>query len=120
MTRIRKPSASTQKILTALLSRTDSPHYGYGLMKETGLKSGTLYPILMRLTERGYLTAKWDMSTPTGRPPRQHYELTPLGINYARQTAQTSHMKTSHMKTSHMKTSHMKIPQKTTLRCRAS
>jgi len=53
------------------MSKTDTPHYGYALMKETGLKSGTLYPILR------------DMSSPTGRPPRQHYELTPLGINYA-------------------------------------
>ena len=87
MTRHRKPSASTQKILAALFSKTGEPHYGYALMKETGLKSGTLYPILMRLTERGYLKAQWDMSSPAGRPPRQHYELTPLGINYAREAA---------------------------------
>jgi len=85
MTRTRKPSPSTQKILMALLSETSQPHYGYALMKETALKSGTLYPILMRLKERGYLKAEWDTSTPTGRPPRQHYELTPLGINYARE-----------------------------------
>jgi len=69
------------------MTKTDEPHYGYALMKVTGLKSGTLYPILMRLTERGYLKAQWDMSSPTGRPPRQHYELTPLGINYAREAA---------------------------------
>ena len=87
MTRYRKPSNSTQKILTALMTKTDEPHYGYALMKVTGLKSGTLYPILMRLKTRGFLTAEWDMSTPTGRPPRQHYELTPLGINYAREAA---------------------------------
>lgn len=84
MTRIRKPSPSTLKILTALLIKKYEPHYGYALMKETKLKSGTLYPILMRLTERGYLKAEWDNSNPTGRPPRQHYKLTPLGINYAR------------------------------------
>jgi len=89
MTRTRKPSPSTLKILTALLSKTGAPHYGYALMKETELKSGTLYPILMRLTERGYLKAEWDISTPTGRPPRQLYELTPLGINYARETEAT-------------------------------
>jgi len=53
-------------------------------MKKTGLKSGTLYPILMRLKERGYLKAEWDISSPTGRPPRQHYELTPQGKAYAR------------------------------------
>jgi len=87
MTRYRTPSPSTRKILTALMTQTDRPHYGYGLMKETGLKSGTLYPILMRLKTRGYLKAEWDVAAPTGRPPRQHYELTPLGINYAREAA---------------------------------
>jgi len=83
MTRYRTPSPSTRKTLNALMAQTDIPHYGYSLMKETGLKSGTLYPILMRLKTRGYLKAEWDLSSPTGRPPRQHYELTPLGINYA-------------------------------------
>jgi len=61
----------------------DAPHYGYGLMKETGLKSGTLYPILMRLKERGYVKAQWDREAPSGRPPRQHYKLTPQGKTYA-------------------------------------
>jgi len=88
MTRYRTPSLSTRKTLSALMAQTDILHYGYALMKETGLKSGTLYPILMRLKERGYLTAKWDISCPTGRPPRQHYELTPLGLNYARQAGE--------------------------------
>jgi len=74
------------------MARTEGPHYGYGLMKETGLKSGTLYPILMRLKTRGYLKAEWDVAAPTGRPPRQHYELTPLGVAYARETAASNTM----------------------------
>ena len=82
MTRSRAPSKSTRLVLFHLSAQ---PEYGYALMKATGLKSGTLYPILIRLTERGYLKAEWDTSTPTGRPPRQHYELTPRGINYARE-----------------------------------
>jgi len=86
MTRSRKPSLSTQKILSVLMGTGDELHYGYALMKATGLKSGTIYPILMRLKERGYLKAEWTASASPGRPPRQHYELTSLGKAYARET----------------------------------
>lgn len=54
-------------------------------MKETGLKSGTLYPILMRLTDRGFLTASWEEPQSPGRPPRQSYQLTPKGRAYAKE-----------------------------------
>lgn len=84
MIRQRKPSASTQKVLLALMSKSQDLHYGYSLMKETGLKSGTLYPILMRLKERGFLKSEWETLNENGRPPRQHYELTPLGTSYVR------------------------------------
>ena len=57
--------------------------HGYALIKATGLKSGTLYPILMRLTDRGFLEATWEEPEVTGRPPRQRYELTPQGRAYA-------------------------------------
>lgn len=56
--------------------------HGYALMKATGLKSGTLYPILMRLTDRGLLKADWEKPELTGRPPRQRYQLTPQGRAY--------------------------------------
>lgn len=83
MTRHRAPSKSTLLVLSQL--RTE-PQYGYALMKETGLKSGTLYPILMRLTDRGYLTAKWEEPQSPGRPPRQRYQLTSKGRAYAKET----------------------------------
>ena len=57
--------------------------YGYALIQKTGLKSGTLYPILMRLTDRGLLDAKWEESKISGRPPRQSYQLTEEGQRYA-------------------------------------
>ena len=80
MTRKRTPSPSTCLILTYLQSQ---PYYGYALMKSTGLKSGTLYPILMRLTDRGFLAATWEEPKTIGRPPRQSYQLTPQGRAYA-------------------------------------
>ena len=81
MTRDRAPSKSTCLILSELGSQ---PQYGYALMKATGLKSGTLYPILMRLTDRGLLIASWERPQNSGRPPRQSYQLTPKGRAYAR------------------------------------
>ena len=82
MTRDRAPSKSTCLILSELCL---SPQYGYALMKATGLKSGTLYPILMRLTDRGLLIASWEEAQNSGRPPRQSYKLTPKGRAYAKE-----------------------------------
>ena len=77
-------SRQTIRLLEALLSSATSWHYGYDLSRGTGLKSGTLYPILMRLTERGWLEARWDATEP-GRPPRHLYRLTGAGVKAARE-----------------------------------
>jgi len=81
MTRQRAPSKSTCLVLSHLSAQ---PEYGYALMKATGLKSGTLYPILMRLTDRGFLMASWEEPQSPGRPPRQTYQLTAKGRRYAK------------------------------------
>jgi PadR family transcriptional regulator, regulatory protein PadR len=49
------------------------------------LKSGSLYPLLMRLAEQGVLTAAWEQNPPVGRPARHLYRLTPHGIALADQ-----------------------------------
>lgn len=58
--------------------------YGYELSRETGLKSGTLYPILMRLAKYGLLETKW-LTTEEGVPPRHTYRLTPRGVEVLRE-----------------------------------
>ena len=84
MTKFRVPSKSTRLVLTSLLA---GPQYGYAIIKETGVKSGTLYPILMRLNERQYLFSQWQPRQKSGRPSRQTYELTAKGIEYAQEFA---------------------------------
>lgn len=79
----RAPSAATLILLEVLASQPDADRYGYELIKSTGLASGTLYPILMRLHDRGLLTAKWRPSPEPGRPPRHAYRLTKAGAEYA-------------------------------------
>ncbi|MDR6513176.1 DNA-binding PadR family transcriptional regulator [Novosphingobium capsulatum] len=54
-------------------------HHGYDLMKETGLLSGTLYPLLMRMTDQGLVEAEWREPVQPGRPARHAYRLTAKG-----------------------------------------
>ncbi len=83
--RLRIPSAQTRAILDELLSRPSEWRYGYDLAKLVGLSSGTLYPILMRLHDRGLLDAEWIASDRPGRPARHAYRLSAAGMSHARQ-----------------------------------
>jgi DNA-binding PadR family transcriptional regulator len=55
--------------------------YGYDLATEVHLKSGSLYPILVRLADRGLLEAAWEPG-PEGRPPRHLYRLSGDGREF--------------------------------------
>jgi DNA-binding PadR family transcriptional regulator len=85
MSRERKSSPQTLLLLSALLERPRAWRHGYDLSSETGLQSGTLYPVLMRLSDRGFLDSKWEPSELPGRPPRRMYKLTAEGATYARE-----------------------------------
>ena len=61
-------SPQTILVLDAFLVQADDWKYGYDLSRITGLKSGTLYPILMRMAERGLLETQWETGEP-GKPP---------------------------------------------------
>jgi DNA-binding PadR family transcriptional regulator len=80
MVRPRKASVQTLAVLAALLSRQSEWRHGYDLTKETGLKSGTLYPVLMRLTDQGWLEAEWQPPARLGAPARHAYRLTGQGV----------------------------------------
>ena len=78
-------SPQTLQVLDAFLVRAEDWKYGYDLSRVTGLKSGTLYPILMRLSDRGMLEHKWQESPDPGRPPRHLYRLSADGIAFCRE-----------------------------------
>ena len=71
-------SPQTLRVLERFIEHPTAWHYGYELSRETGLKSGTLYPILMRLAKFSLLETKW-VTTEDGVPPRHTYRLTPKG-----------------------------------------
>ena len=77
-------SRQTHRVLEIFLHAPNTWRYGYDVSQETELKSGTLYPILMRLADRKLLEATWESSTP-GTPPRHLYRLTPAGLSFARE-----------------------------------
>lgn len=85
MTRMRRSSGQTLNLLQSLMGAPRKWHYGYELTKATGLLSGTLYPMLMRLSDRGFLEHKWVSPDEPGRPPRHAYRLTAQGISHARE-----------------------------------
>jgi DNA-binding PadR family transcriptional regulator len=73
-------SVQTLSVLAALCAEPAGWRHGYGIAKDTGLKSGSLYPILIRLAERGLVEARWEEEQPVGRPRRHLYRLTPGGL----------------------------------------
>ena len=82
---MQRLTRSTARTLVAFLEAPRSWRYGYDLMKDADLSSGTLYPLLARLTEDGWLESRWEESEHPGKPPRQLYRLTATGRERARQ-----------------------------------
>jgi PadR family transcriptional regulator PadR len=82
LVRSRRPSPQTVKVLEALAADPSAWRYGYELGLEVGLRSGSLYPILVRLCERDLLEAKWEDGPRLGRP-RHLYRLTSSGLEQA-------------------------------------
>lgn len=83
----------TLKVLSAMLNDHDKEWYGLELCKHSGLKPGTIYPILDRLLRVQWLQRRWEDIDPAveGRPRRRLYRLTGAGASAAGQ-ALTDHL----------------------------
>jgi len=56
--------------------------FGLDIMDATGLPSGTVYPTLSRLENRGLVRGRWEsdgVAQREGRPRRRYYRVTPEG-----------------------------------------
>ena len=82
--RLRR-SRQTFSVLEALLARPSDWSHGYALSQQTGLASGTLYPILMRLEKLRWLETQWEEARVSGRPPRHLYRLSGTAREWARE-----------------------------------
>jgi len=90
VTRSRRPSAQTIAVVLALAEEPSAWRHGYVLCQQLGLKPGSLYPILVRLADRGLLETAWETDTSPGRPPRHLYRLTGSGRAFATELATAS------------------------------
>ena len=96
---MQRLTRTTTRALLAILEAPQSWRYGYDLMKVADLSSGTLYPLLARLTDDGWLESRWEESEVQGKPPRQMYRLTVSGRSQARhalERAQASWLRPPH------------------------
>jgi PadR family transcriptional regulator PadR len=95
MAGVRRPSPQTVAVLDALVAKASDWSHGYDLCRSLGLKAGTVYPILMRLAERGYVETAWEQEVPHGRPPRHLYRLSAAGAEHVRELHRAEAQRTS-------------------------
>jgi DNA-binding PadR family transcriptional regulator len=77
----------TQLVLRALLEDPAKQRYGLELCELAGLPSGTIYPILARLEQVGWVASVWEdpaVHEEAGRPRRRFYRFTKDGAEQAR------------------------------------
>ena len=87
-------TTQTLAVLSTMLADEEADWYGLDLSKRSGLKPGTIYPILDRLLKAGWLDRRWEDIDPVteGRPRRRLYRLTAVGAPSARR-ALDEHLK---------------------------
>lgn len=88
MAKIPRITHQTLKVLDAVVVRAGIS--GAEITRATGLPSGTLYPILLRLESAGWLRSEWELlsAQELGRPRRRFYTLTQQGAAHARSAAE--------------------------------
>lgn len=78
MTRNRL-SVGTVMVLHALAR---GHQYGFDVLEQTGLTSGTVYPALERLERAGLASSRWEdpeLAHQAKRPSRRYFEITAAG-----------------------------------------
>lgn len=78
---------ATQLVLRALLERPADEMYGLEIAQRAGLPGGTIYPILARFEQLGWLDSRWEDLDPhaEGRPRRRYYQLNRAGAQKTRE-----------------------------------
>jgi PadR family transcriptional regulator len=79
--RPRRLSSAAEAVLEVMLEKPTDAHYGLELMSRTSRPSGTMYPLLRTLEQRGLIGSEWENIDPSqaGRPRRMLYRLTGHG-----------------------------------------
>ncbi|MFC8596676.1 PadR family transcriptional regulator [Streptomyces atroolivaceus] len=104
-----KMTPHTQTVLRAMMGQGgDSERrrmalshglYGLELSKITGLPNGTLFPLLERLRQAGWVERYWEqdeIAESEGRPRRRFYKITSKGSELAPQALAAATSTTAH------------------------
>jgi PadR family transcriptional regulator, regulatory protein PadR len=85
----RPPQMTRQTMVTlSILMKSTAPIAGSEIGKQSRLASGTLYPILIRLEQAGWIRSEWEEKEGAGTRPRSRlYRVTGLGVHGARKEA---------------------------------
>jgi PadR family transcriptional regulator PadR len=78
----------TRPTTLVLLALSRGVRHGFDILDDTGLESGTVYPILRRLEDAGCVRSRWEPAERAqreGRPPRRYYELSGAGAEVLRE-----------------------------------
>jgi len=75
-------------LILSILMKNREPLAGSAIAGLSGLASGTLYPILIRTEEAGWVKSEWEDKEPGSAEPRRRlYSVTALGARRAREEA---------------------------------
>jgi DNA-binding MarR family transcriptional regulator len=75
LTRITTPTLDVVQVLVG----SPEPVWGLALAKAVDRAPGTVYPILSRLEDLGWITGEWEGDTDHSGPRRRYYRLTDEG-----------------------------------------
>ncbi|MGH3405187.1 MAG: PadR family transcriptional regulator [Streptosporangiaceae bacterium] len=76
---------ATLDVLEVLLHESEDL-YGLKIAKAAGRPTGSVFPILAKLEDCGWVTSEWEDGDPAARGPRRRfYQLSPDGLVQARQ-----------------------------------
>lgn len=68
--------------LAVFVNNPSEQFSGIDICQKTGMKSGTVYPLLIKMEENGWLESEWEDIDPRqeGRPKRHFYKITRRGV----------------------------------------
>ena len=87
MTKPVRMTGPTLTVLRCFMDDIAKPRSGAEIHMATKVGTGTLYPLLLRLEDAGWLSSRWEDIEPSkeGRPRRRYYVITGDGQRAARE-----------------------------------
>jgi DNA-binding PadR family transcriptional regulator len=85
----------TAAVLKVLVDAPEIGLYGLEIAQAVGYPAGSVYAILLRLENAGWVSSEWEEVDPSllGRPPRRYYRLTESGSWRARESLRIAEKK---------------------------